>query len=51
MCLMKQNAVLIYIYYTVMRRIIKKTKKKTMIFIYLYEESEKNPVQLVSAEK
>lgn len=50
MCLMKQNAVLIYIYYTVKRRIIK-LKKNNMIFIYLYEESEKNPVQLVSAEK
>lgn len=47
---MKQNAVLIYIYYTVKRRIIK-LKKNNMIFIYLYEESEKNPVQLVSAEK
>lgn len=50
MCLMKQNAVLIYIYYTVMRRIIK-YKKNNMIFICLYEESEKNPVHLVSAEK
>lgn len=28
-----------------------KIKKNNMIFVYLYEESEKNPVHLVSAEK